>query len=164
MLEVTKTVLEVTKKIEPDFLCDKSPAIPVFSSNNKTKKIEPDFFCDKSILEDGIEFIGLINKQGRMENAIFNNDISLTGDKKEMYMMGLRLQSSMQSDYDSDFGPVSYTVIEREKSKFVSIVNFPYIILAIMKKSKDHIEVINKIKTTIRNFQNVKEESPTQEK
>lgn len=27
-----------------------------------TEKIEPDFFCDKSILDDGIEFIGLINK------------------------------------------------------------------------------------------------------
>ena len=139
MLEVTKTVLEVTKKIEPDF------------------------FCDKSILEDGIEFIGLINKQGRMEDAIFNNDISLTGDKKEMYMMGLRLQSSMQSDYDSDFGPVSYTVTEREKLKFVSIVKFPYIILAIMKKSKDHIALIGKIKTAIRNFGKVSKELSVQE-
>src|SRR2546428_267724 len=52
-----------------------------------TKKIGDDFFCDKSILEHGIEFIGLINKQGRMEGAIFNNDINLTGERKEMYMM-----------------------------------------------------------------------------
>lgn len=139
MLEVPKTVSEVPKKIGTDF------------------------FCDKSILEQGIEFIGLINRQGRMEDAIFNNDINLTGERKEMYMMGLRLQSSMQSDYDSDFGPVSYTVTEREKLKFVSIITFPYIILAIMKKSKDHIALINKIKTAIRNFQNVNEESLAQE-
>jgi hypothetical protein len=65
----------------------------------------------------------------------------------------------MQSDFDSEFGPVSYTVTEREKSKFVSILTFPYIILAIMKKSKDHIAVINKIKTAIRNFETVNKKS-----
>lgn len=123
-------------------------------------KIGADFLCDKSVLEDGMEFIGLINKQGKLESALFNNDINMTRERKEMYMMGLRLQSSMQSDYDSDFGPVSYTVTEREKSKFVSIINFPYVILAIMKKSKDHLVVINKIKTAIRKFHNVKEELP----
>ena len=128
-----------------------------------TEKIEAGFFLDKSVLEDGIEFIGLINKQGRMESALFNNDISMTRERKEMYMMGLRLQSSMQSDYDSEFGPVSYTVTEREKSKFVSMINFPYVILAIMRKSKDHIAVIAKIKTAIRNSHNVNKELPLRE-
>ncbi len=127
------------------------------------QKIESGFFCDKSILEHGIEFIGLINKQGRVEDAIFNNDINLTSERKEMYMMELRLQSSMQSDFDPEFGPVSYNVTERGKSKFVSIVNFPYIVLAIMKKSKDHIAAIGKIKTAIRNSQNFKKESTVQE-
>ena len=126
------------------------------------KNIEPGFFCDKSILEHGIEFIGLINKRGRMEGAIFNNDINLTGERKEMYMMELRLQSSMQSDFDSELGPVSYNVTERGKSKFVSILNFPYIVLAIMKKSKDHIAVIDKIKTATRNFPNFNQESTVQ--
>lgn len=123
-----------------------------------TEKIEPDFFCDQSILEDGIEFIGLVNKQGRMENVMFHNDIPLTVERKEMYMMGLRLQTSMQSDFDSELGPVSYNVTEREESKFVSIVHFPYIILAIMEKSKDHVVVINKIKAAIRNFRKVSKE------
>ena len=127
-----------------------------------TKKIGEDFFCDRSILEHGIEFIGLINRQGRMEGAIFNNDINLTGVRKEMYMMELRLQSSMQSDFDTEFGRVSYNVTERGKSKFVSILNFPYIVLAIMKKSKDHIAVIGKIKTALRNFQNFNQESTVQ--
>ena len=123
-----------------------------------TEKIEPDFFCDKSLLEDGIEFIGLVNKQGRMENTIFSNDINLTAERKEMYVMGLRLQTAIQGDFDSELGPVSYNVTEREESKFVSIVHFPYVILAIMKKSKDHIVVINKIKTAIRNFRKVSKE------
>ena len=124
-----------------------------------SKKIETGFFCDKSILEHGIEFIGLINKQGRMEDAIFNNDMNLTLERKEMYMMELRLQSSMQSDFDPELGPVSYNVTERGKSKFVSIVNFPYIVLAIMKKSKNHIAAIGKIKTAIRNSRNFNRES-----
>ena len=128
-----------------------------------TEQIRAGFFSDKLVLEQGIEFIGLINKQGKLESALFNNDINMTREKKEMYMMGIRLQSSMQSDYDYEFGPVSYTITEREKSKFVSIINFPYIILAIMKKSKDHIAVIAKIKTAIRNSHNVKKELPLRE-
>ena len=127
------------------------------------KKIQPGFFCDKSILENGIEFIGFINKLGRMEGAIFNSDINLTGERKEMYMMQLRLQSSMQDDFDSELGPVSYNVTERGKSKFVSIVNFPYIVLAIMKKSKNHIAAIGKIKTAIRNFPNFNREITVKE-
>ena len=128
-----------------------------------TEQIRAGFFSDKLVLEQGIEFIGLINKQGKLESALFNNDINMTREKKEMYMMGIRLQSSMQSDYDYEFGPVSYTITEREKSKFVSIINFPYIILAIMKKSKDHIAVIAKIKTAIRNSHNVNKELPLRE-
>ncbi len=127
-----------------------------------TNKIEPVFFYDKSILEQGVEFIRLINKQGRIEGALFNDDINLTGERREMYMMELRLQSSMQSDFDPELGPVNYNVTERGKSKFVSIVNFPYIVLAIMKKSKDHIAVIGKIKAAIRNFQNFNRESTVQ--
>ena len=128
-----------------------------------TEKIGADFFSDKSVLEQGIEFIGLINKQGKLESALFNNDINMTKERKEMYLMGIKLQSSMQSDFDSELGPVSYTITEREKSKFVSTINFPYIILAIMKKSKDHIAVIAKIKTAIRNSHNVNKELPLRE-
>ncbi len=118
-----------------------------------------DLFYDKSILEDGVEFIGLINKQGKMENILFKNEINLTKERKEMFSMELRLQSSMQSDFDSEFGSVSYTVTERKKLKFVSILTFPYIVLAIMKKNIDHIPVINKIKKKIQNFENVNKES-----
>ncbi len=125
-------------------------------------KNEVGLFYDKSILEEGVEFIGLINKKGRMESALGKEDINLTKERKEMYLMMLALQSSMQSDFDSEFGPVSYTVTEREKSKFVSILTFPYIVLAIMKKNIDHIAVINKIKTKIRNFENVNKELSVQ--
>ena len=131
---------------------------PLTSMSEVIAKNESDLFYDKSILEDGVEFIGLINKQGKMENILFKNEINLTKERKEMFSMELRLQSSMQSDFDSEFGTVSYTIIEREKSKFVSILALPYIVLAIMKKNIDHIAVINKIKTKIQNFENVNKE------
>lgn len=126
-------------------------------------KNDAGFLYDKSLLEQGVEFIGLINKQGRMESTLFKNEMNLTKEKKEMFLMGLRLQNTMQSDYDDEFGPVSYTITERENSKFVSIPSFPHIILAIMKKNKGHIAVINKIKIAIRDFEKVRKELPAQE-
>ena len=56
-----------------------------------TTKNEIDFFHDKSMLVKGVEFIGLINKQGRMESTLYKNEINLTKEKKEMFLMGLRL-------------------------------------------------------------------------
>ena len=126
-----------------------------------TAKNESNLFYDKSILEDGVEFIGLINKQGKMENTLFKNEINLTKERKEMFSMERRLQSSMQSDFDSEFGPVSYTIEVREKLKFISIPIFSHIVLAIMEKNIDHVAVINKIKAGIKNFMNVNKELPS---
>jgi hypothetical protein len=61
-----------------------------------------------------------------------------------MFSMELRLQSTMQTDFDSEFGPVNYTLTELDELKFLSMPVFPYIILAIMKKDVDHTPVINK--------------------
>lgn len=115
---------------------------------------ESGLFYDKSILSEGVEFIGLINKHGKMENIISKNEINLSHERIAMFSMELRLQSSMLSDFDPEFGPVSYTLTEREELKFVSILVFPYIILAIMKKDVDHIPMINRIKNNISNFKN----------
>lgn len=117
-------------------------------------KNEIDFFHDKSILGDGVEFIGLINKEGRMESVMCKNEINLTDDRKEMFLMQFRLLSSMQKDYDDEFGPVSHTITERENSIFVSIPCVFHTVLAIMKKNIDIIAAINKIKVAIRNFEN----------
>lgn len=119
-----------------------------------TTKNEIDFFHDKSILGEGVEFIGLINKEGRMESAMCKNEINLTEERKEMFLMQFRLQSSMQRDYDDEFGPVSHTITERENSIFVSIPIVSHIVLAIMKKNIDPTVAINKIKIAIRSFEN----------
>jgi hypothetical protein len=162
---VTKLVLFLQKGIQNNIALFTYTYIsdgPLKSMSEVIAKNEMGLFYDKSILEDGVEFIGLINKQGKMENTLFKNEINLTKERKEMFSMELRLQISMQSDFDSEFGTVSYTVTEREKSKFVSILALPYIVLAVMKKNIDHIAVINKIKTKIRHFENINKELSVQ--
>ena len=126
-------------------------------------KNEIDFFHDKSILGEGVEFIGLINKEGRMESSMCKNEINLTEDRKEMFLMQFRLQSSMQRDYDDEFGPVSHTITERENSIFVSIPIVSHTVLAIMKKHMNPTVAINKIKLEIRNFENRNKELSIQE-
>jgi len=126
-------------------------------------KNEIDFFHDKSILGDGVEFIGLINKEGRMESVLCKNEINLTNERREMFLMQFRLLSSMQRDYDDEFGPVSHTITERENSIFVSIPTVLHTVLAIMKKNIDPTVAINKIKIAIRNFENANKELPVQE-
>ncbi|MFZ0183967.1 MAG: hypothetical protein WAL88_03925 [Nitrosotalea sp.] len=117
-------------------------------------KNESGHFYDKSILNEGVEFIGLINKHGKMEDILSKNEINLSQERIAMFSMELRLQSSMLSDFDPEFGPVSYTLTEREELKFVSIQVFPYIILAIMKNDIDHTPMIDKIKINVQNFKN----------
>ena len=114
-------------------------------------------------LESEVEYIGLINKIGRLDASIDRNGLSLSKEKTEMLCMQKRLEYSMASDLDNDLGAVSYTMTERKNSKFVSIPSFSSIILVIMKKNKDHIALIKKIKIAIRNFKNVNKKLPMQE-
>ena len=121
-------------------------------------KNEIDFFRDKSILGMGVEFIGLINKEGRMEDSLCKNEINLTEERKEMFLMQFRLQSSMHRDYDDEFGPVNHTITERENSIFVSIPTVSHTVLVIMNKNIDPTGAISKIKIAIRDFENTNKE------
>jgi hypothetical protein len=88
-----------------------------------------------------------------MEGSLCKKEINLTEDRKEMFLMQFRLLSSMQKDYDDEFGPVNHTITERKNSIFVSIPIVAYTVLAIMKKTIDITVAINKIKTAIKIFE-----------
>ena len=110
----------------------------------------------KSILytSENIQSVAVINKNGRAIEEKARSDSDLMSDKKnEMYFMQCALQISMARDFDEEFGPVSFTITERENSKFVSIPSFPHIILAKIKKGIDNTVLINKIKKVIRSFE-----------
>ena len=108
------------------------------------KMYKTDLFQDKFLLPAGTEFACIINKKGRIE-AIYNNDMNMSKEKKEMFLMSLQLQNSMQSDFDDEFGQVNYTITERKNSRFVSIPISAGIFLAKLDKSTDPFLFINKI-------------------
>ena len=109
-----------------------------------------------SILELGVDYFGIINQHGKPEAVIFKNDINLSKEKKDMLCVGLRLQSSMQCDFDEELGSVSYTMTERNDTKFVSIPFSSYTILTVMNKEIDHNVVIKKTKSILRKFNDKK--------
>jgi hypothetical protein len=103
---------------------------------------------------ENIQSVVVINKNGRPVEEKARDDSDLLSDKKnEMYFMQCALQISMARDFDEEFGPVSFTITERENSKFVSIPSFSHIILAKMKRGMYQAALLNKIKKIIRNFE-----------
>jgi len=96
--------------------------------------------------EDGIEFLGVINKKGRIIDFSYKNKISLPITKNEMLFMTTSVIISLQKDFDDDFGPVQFSITYRDNSKFISIPTKFGLIFAIMKKDFDHHILVNKIK------------------
>lgn len=93
----------------------------------------------------GVEFIAVINEQGRVEEHVCKSDIPLGLDKKEIFFMGLRLQKNMQADFDEFLGPADYTVTRRGNLKFVSVPFYSKIIFAVLDKEKNHHNIVRKI-------------------
>ena len=100
---------------------------------------------------EGVEFVCLINKQGKIEQSVYKNGIILSKEKHEMFTMGVQLHNSMQRDFDEEFGPVHYSITERENSRFVSIPTHAGILMAKLTKSVDPFVFVNEI-TTMMNF------------
>jgi len=100
---------------------------------------------DESRLPKGTEFVCIINKMGRIEQSIFQSGFNISKEKKEMFTMGVRLQYSMQSDFDDEFGKVNYTITERDGYQFVSIPIHESILFGVLSKSSDPFAFIKKI-------------------
>jgi len=66
----------------------------------------------KVCLWDGIDFIGLIAKIGRLVDSTNRNSLNLSKEQKEMFFMQCSLQQRMNRDYDENFGRVKYLVTE----------------------------------------------------
>ncbi len=97
-----------------------------------------------SLLKYDLEYVGVINSQGRIiEHA--STDLKMSPEKLEMLCMGMRLQHSMQSDFDEDLGEVNYIVTERRNLKFLSLPISRNVLFAIAKKGTDHSKLIRKI-------------------
>jgi len=99
----------------------------------------------RSHLENKIQYLSLINNQGKIE-IIFGNEVVSDPQRKEMLGMSIRLQNSLQKDFDNEFGLIDYMIIERENLRFFLLPYSAYVILAITNKHVKSMHVINKIK------------------
>ena len=99
----------------------------------------------ESLLVDGVEFVGLINAHGRLVESLYGKQIPFPIKKSEMLFMGIWLSSSLQRDFDEEFGAVKYSMTERKNLKFLSIPCEYGLVVILMRKSIDHNPIINKI-------------------
>lgn len=104
-----------------------------------------------SIIEPGVELIGIINQRGRMIESIGYGNIGLSEDKKEMFLMKIALRTAMQRDFDEDLGEVRHCMTLRMNRKFISIPTFnKNTILIITKSDFEHESLVNDIIQTLR--------------
>ena len=115
------------------------------SKLDQNKKKNNVFDKIRSFLENEIRYLATINKQGRIEN-IFGSDIVSNPQRKEMLGMSIRLQNSLQKDFDKELGLTNYVIIEREDLKFFLLPYSSYVILAITTRDVKSMHIINKIK------------------
>jgi hypothetical protein len=89
---------------------------------------------DEHMLEHGIDFVGLITKNGRLVASKEKNVLHLSREQKEMFFMGCSLQQRMNQEYDTDFGQVKYSVTERENHRIITIPQESDTLIFVMDK------------------------------
>lgn len=99
----------------------------------------------------GIEFIGIVNKIGRMEDFSCKSGTIFSKEKGEMFSMFFRLQYSLQKDFDEELGSVDYSIVERGNYKIISIPIDSHIMVIATYKDVNHSEIINKVRDLVQN-------------
>jgi len=100
---------------------------------------------DKYLLVDGVEFVGLISKNGRLVDCKSKNNLCFTKQQEEMYFMSISLYHSMQRDYDENFGLMEYTVMVRENYKIISIPMEKETLVVVISKSGNFANTVDEI-------------------
>ena len=78
--------------------------------------------CNLLLHEDGMRFAGLVSPQGRLVAGGFKPGIIplVDDDGIQKISIELALRVSMRKEFDYAFGPVKYTVSQREKAVIMS--------------------------------------------
>ncbi len=103
-------------------------------------------------LVHGVEFVGLVAKNGRLIDHRSRNGLKFSEEQMEMFFMSISLHESMQHDFDDELGIVKYTITERENFRIVSIPDGQDVIVLIMKGS--FVSTVRKVKEAINHVKN----------
>lgn len=100
-----------------------------------------------SIIKPGVEWIGIINKNGRLIDSVSTNSFEiLPNDKQEMWLMTTALIHSMQKDLDEEYGPLTYFMTQRENLKFIAVpTNNCDTFLVVTKNNVEHEDIVKGI-------------------
>jgi uncharacterized protein DUF6659 len=119
-----------------------------------------DMLCKKVFpLDKGIELVAVLSNRGRVAEMTFHNDWinrELTVQKKEMLFMECALQTSLNREFDSEFGQTNYSILKREKSIVFSFQIDEHVLMIITKPVIDIITFQQKIAEVISNYTGVK--------
>ena len=116
---------------------------------------------DEYFLVHGVEFVGLVTRNGRLVDYRTKNGVKFSEGQKEMFFMSVSLYQTMQQDYDDSFGAVRYTITERENFRIVTIPHGQDTLVIVMKGSfsstiKKVLEAINHVKSQDSENKNMK--------
>jgi hypothetical protein len=113
---------------------------------------------DEHMLGDGIDFVGLITKNGRLVDCN-KNSLNLSKEQKEMFFMSCSLQQRMNQDYDEDFGQVKYSVTERENHRIITIPQESDTLIFVVNNEGEFLSRVKNILDAIRHAKSMKQGS-----
>lgn len=124
-----------------------------------TEALEPiqalETLCEQvSAMDDRIGMVAVLNRKGRVVEMIGRDDgmiRDLAPHKREMLFMEFVLLSSMNKEYDEEFGPVKCIIIQREKVSALSFQVFDHLLVAITKPTLEPVTIRKKICEAILN-------------
>ena len=128
--------------------------VVVFRLGNMSKTIN-DVFDNEPILERGIEFVGVIGKNGRLVDCK-KDQINLSDEQNDLFCMTCQLSQMMNQDFDDDFGKVQYTITERENYRIVAVPQYPNTLIFVMDKHGKFFTRVKKLMKSINHFKNLK--------
>ncbi len=105
----------------------------------------------RPIVKDGVSCVGLINKNGRLDEMVCKDDLPLSKDKREMFYMSIKFLSTMQSDFDAELQPVYYNITQRGDLKIVTIPIGDRVVFSLMDKAENHVQVVENIHSIFNN-------------
>jgi hypothetical protein len=101
---------------------------------------------ERWIAKVGIELFVIINNSGRIIDSFGNNNLNISEEKKRLLLMQMALQSSMQSDYNEEFGKVRSCIVRRNELKFICCpISIDKNVLVVANKTIPDIDIINHI-------------------
>lgn len=106
-------------------------------------------------INKNIQSVTVINKLGRyVEKVTRSGSLKhLPQPKDEMLFMHCVLEISLGKDFDSEYGPINYSLSERKNLTMITFPMRDYALLVTTKKDTSPISLAKKIVTTINGYE-----------